>query len=72
MKRLELSLIDEDIVVVKMETKGCRDGRRRDNAATNTVAIQPNYRQLRYQFRHQKVFSEDEVQYIRDTAPRTV
>ncbi|QBY00894.1 trimethylamine methyltransferase [Rhodophyticola sp. CCM32] len=60
--------------MVEIEAKGRRGGgrRRRDNAATNTVARQPNYRQLRHPFSPQTVFSEDEVQSIHNTALRVI
>lgn len=60
--------------MVDKETKGRRGGgrRRRGNAATNTVARQPNYRQLRHPFKPQTVFSDDEVHAVHTTALRVV
>lgn len=56
-------------------TTGRRSGgRRRRNAQQNagTAARQPNYRQLRHPFEPQKMFSDDEVGAIHDTALRVL
>jgi len=60
--------------MVDQEAKGRRGGarRRRSNAASKTVARQPNYRQLRHPFSPQAIFSEDEVGAIHDTALRVI
>ncbi|MCF6232672.1 MAG: trimethylamine methyltransferase family protein [Rhodobacteraceae bacterium] len=59
---------------MQTETRSRRGGgrQRRQDAATQTVSRQPNYRQLRHPFQPQSVFSEDEVQAIHDTALRVI